>query len=274
MRRSSAGAWIAALGLLTAAPLASAEKKIIAPWTGLGRNFVLSYSGSNSFLHLSGIAGTFLIVQTGLDTGVHNFFARNQFMEGYSRPAVAAGTYFPALLGVGLFASGLVGGGPRLATAGSAVLQAAGLSAAAMVTLKALTGRPGPDPVVYEDDSASRFWRFGFLRGGTFHGWPSGHVMTNTAAITSLMAFYKDKTLLNVVGGISLGYIFLSVVSHHRSAMHWFSDAVAGALMGAAIGTTVGREFRRRFDGQDETPRAGGASVSFGRFAITFSLEI
>jgi len=274
MRKSSAAASIVILGLLSAVPSAAAEKKIIAPWTGLGKNFLLSYSGSNALLHLSGIAGTFLIVRTGLDTDVHNFFARNRFMEGYSRPAVAAGTYFPALLGAGLFASGLAGGVPRLATAGSAVLQAAGLSAAAMVTLKALTGRPGPDPVVYEDDSASRFWRFGFLRGGTYNGWPSGHVMTNTAAISSLMAFYRDKTWVNIVGGISIGYMFLSVVSHHRSAMHWFSDAVAGALMGVAIGTTVGREFRRRFDEQDAPSSPGGASVSLGRFAITFSLEI
>lgn len=274
MRRSSAVALIVILGLLSAAPLEAAEKKIIAPWTGLGRNFLLSYSGSNAFLHLAGLAGTFLIVQTGLDTDVHNYFARHQFMDKYSRPAVAVGTYFPALLGAGLFASGLVGGGARLATAGSAVLQAAGLSAAVMVSLKALTGRPGPDPYVYDDDSASRVWRFGFLRGGTFHGWPSGHLMTNTAAITSLMAFYKDKTLLNIAGGISLGYLFLSVISHHRSAMHWFSDEVAGTLMGIAIGTTVGREFRRRFDEPDAPSRPGGASVSLGRFAITFSLEI
>jgi len=250
---------------VSAAPLAAAEKGIIAPWTGLGKNALSSYTGSNALFHLSGLAATLLIVQSGLDTQVHNYFARHQFMDRYSRPAVVVGAYFPAALGAGLLATGLIGGGSRLATAGSAVLQASALSAGAMLTLKALTGRPGPDPMVHEDDSASRVFRFGFLRGGVFHGWPSGHLMTNTAAITSLMAFYGDKTLLNIAGGVSLGYLFLSVISHHRSSMHWFSDEVAGTLMGIAIGTTVGREFRRRFDHEDEQPAGFSAGVAAGR---------
>jgi hypothetical protein len=265
---------LAAALWLSVLPVSAAEKDIIAPWAGLGRNAAAAYSGSNAVLHLTALAATFLIVQAGWDTDVHNVFARHTFMEGYSRPAVVVGAYFPAALGAGLFAAGLVGGGSRLATAGSAVLQASLLSAGAMLTLKALTGRPGPAPVVYEDDSASRVFRFGFLRGGVFHGWPSGHMMTNTAAITSLMAFYRDKTWLNVAGGLSIGYLFLSVVSHHRSAMHWFSDAVAGTLMGVAIGATIGKEFRRRHDGETGPPPGPTIGAAFRRFAITFRLEL
>jgi hypothetical protein len=272
-RRFAAFALIPAI-FFSAVPLSAADQRVIAPWTGLGKNALSAYTGSNAIFHLSALAGTFLIVQTGLDTQVHNFFARNRFMDSTSHPAVSVGAYFPAILGAGVLASGLVGGGSRLATAGSAVLQASLLSAGAMLTLKALTGRPGPDPVVYEDNSASRVWRFGFLRGGVFHGWPSGHMMTNVAAITSLMAFYKDKTLLNVAGSVSIGYLFLSVLSHGRSAMHWFSDAVAGTLMGVAIGTTVGREFRRRFDHEAETTSSLAARVIPGRFAITICLDI
>jgi hypothetical protein len=259
---------------LSAVPLPAADTGIIAPWTGLGKNAVAAFSGSNAVFHLSALAGSFLIIQTGLDTRVHNFFARGTFMDRYSHPAVSVGSYLPAVLGAGLLASGWIGGGSRLATAGSAVMQAALLALCTTVSLKALTGRPGPDPVVYGDDSASKVFRFGFLRGGVYHGWPSGHMLTNTAAVTSLMSFYRDKTLLNIAGGAYLGYLFLSVASHARSAMHWFSDAVAGSLMGIAIGTTVGREFRRRFDHAGEMTPALAAGVMPGRFTFTICLDL
>jgi len=38
------------------------------------------------------------------------------------------------------------------------------------------------------------------------------------------------------------------VIAHDRSQMHWFSDLVAGGLMGYAIGSTVGSNFREAFE--------------------------
>jgi len=273
-RRAIPSAAAALVLVLATGPLSAAENEILWPFSNLGKNTLAAFSGSNALVHLSAAAGTFLIVKTGLDTKVHNLFARDRTLDRYSHPAVALGSYFPAILGGGLFASGLVGGGSKLASAGSAVLQASLLAIGTTVTLKALTGRPGPDPVVYADNSASNVFRFGILRGGVWHGWPSGHMLTNVAAVTSLMSFYRDNTLLNIAGGASLGYLFLSVISHGRATMHWFSDAVAGTLMGWAIGTTVGREFRRSFDGTVAKPAGVSANVLFGRVAFTIAVEI
>lgn len=230
----------------------------LAPWSGLGQNALAVFSGSNALLHLSALGGTVLIIGSGLDTQVHNFFVRNTFFENPSHLAVSLGSPFPALLGGGFLASGLIGGSSRLTSAGGAILQASLLAFSYTTILKALTGRPGPEHGILNDDQASQTFRFGFLRGGVFHGWPSGHMMANTAAVMSLLSFYKN-TWLDIAGGAYLAYMFMSVISHGGSTMHWFSEAMAGTLMGYAIGTTVGRDFRRRWE--NTTKKATGLSA-------------
>ncbi len=247
----------------------------IAPWTGLGTNALGMFSGSKGILHLAAAAGTALIVLTGLDTRAHNFFVRNTFWDRFSRPSVGIGTNFPVYLGVGVLGAGLIGGSSGLVSAGGAVLQASLLALCFTTTLKALTGRPGPDAgVIYENDDASRTWRFGFLRGGVFHGWPSGHMLANTAAVTSLLAFYPRSTWLKILGGAYLGYLWIGVASHHGSAMHWFSDTVAGILMGYAIGSTVGHDFRDRWERKNAAPSGLSVSLAPKQFSISFGFPI
>ena len=43
------------------------------------------------------------------------------------------------------------------------------------------------------------------------------------------------------------------VSSINRGGMHWFSDAVAGALMSYAVGSTVGKYYRRVYNSQNST---------------------
>ncbi len=246
----------------------------LAPWTGLGRNAAHAFSGSNALLHISAVAGTFLVVESGLDTRVHNLFVRNTFFDKASHFGVREGAIFPVVLGGSLLGSGLIGGSSRLASAGSAVLEASLLAICTSTALKALTGRRGPEPEVYFDNRASKTFRLGFLRGGVYHGWPSGHMLANTAAVTSLLAYYEDSTWLKIAGGTYLGYLFLSVISHGKSSMHWFSDTVAGTLMGYALGTTVGRDFRERRQSKETRPGRPSVAVSLGLFPLSFRLSL
>jgi hypothetical protein len=247
--------------------------RIIPLWEGWGSNALAAFSGSKAWFHLSAVAGTVLIIETGLDTQVHNFFARHTFFQSFSHFGVRQGAVFPPVLGGVLLVSGLVADSSRLASAGGAVLQASLLGVCTSTLLKALTGRPGPSPVVYGDDQASRTFLFGFLRGGVFHGWPSGHMLSNTAAVTSLLTFYHHSTWLKVAGGAYIGYLFLSVISHGRSSMHWFSDAVAGVLMGYAIGSTVGRDFRKRWEGREDEPSSPSFSLFPPVLSVSFSFR-
>ena len=76
----------------------------------------------------------------------------------------------------------------RTRDGGMAAAQAVLVSFAATNLLKAVTGRLPPDAETPHDvDRRSRRFRFGFLPGGgVFHGWPSGHAMTNMALAASL----------------------------------------------------------------------------------------
>lgn len=71
----------------------------ISPFSEIGTNALAVFSGSNGLIHLAAVGGTFVIVQSGLDTGVHNFFARNTFFDRLSRFGVSGGVIVPVALG-------------------------------------------------------------------------------------------------------------------------------------------------------------------------------
>ena len=112
--------------------------------------------------------------------------------------------------------------------------------------LKAITGRPNPKNENFNNASYSKKFNFGFMKSGAHYGWPSGHLMVNTAAVTSMMSYYKDDVLVNTLGLSYLTYLTASVISHEKSTMHWASDIVTGTLMGYAIGSSVGKYFRSK----------------------------
>jgi len=92
--------------------------------------------------------------------------------------------------------------------------------------------------------------------------------------VTAFLTVSRPRPAVYAAGGLYLGFLFLSVVAHEKASMHWFSDAVAGTLMGFAVGTAVGRGFRALRQGGDERrPKwslswhilPGGFSLSLGR---------
>ncbi len=221
----------------------------LSPFTALGRNTVMCFEGSNILLHTSAIAATALLVRTDADYTVNQaFLSRNE--SGFvASTALWVGYGFPFALGGGIWTYGHVSHDDRMIAAGSAALQSSLIAVMYGTLLKAITGRPGPDPEGHTDlREASRTFQFGFLRGGVHYGWPSGHLMTNTAAVTSLLWFYPENHLLKILGTAYLAYLAWGVLAHDRSSVHWFSDVVAGTLMGYAIGSTVGRSFRERWE--------------------------
>ncbi len=207
-----------------------------------GENSLGSFTGCNSLFWLSAIAATFVFSSQGFDRNVHDYFAGGDEHETFISAAPAVGFFMPILLGAGLYFSGSAEEESKPYVAGCAVLQASFLALVSTSALKAVTGRPPPSP----DEDRSREFRFGLFRGGIFWGWPSGHMATNTAAVTSLLEVYDDSTGLKALGGLYLAWLFFGVVSHGGGTMHWFSDAIAGTLVGYAIGSTVGESFGRR----------------------------
>jgi len=109
---------------------------------------------------------------------------------------------------------------------------------------KALTGRVHPPRLLIESTiDISQEFRFGFLRGGVFWGWPSSHTtMAFAMSITLLMLYPKNK-IVRYLALIYALYIGFGV----SISIHWFSDFVAGAIIGTVIGIVVGKSFRGDF---------------------------
>jgi len=162
---------------------------------------------------------------------------RNPGLRSCAWPAVIIGQLIPLSLPLYLV---LFGGVAKNATAtrtGWAIGQAALLGLLIASTYKAFTGRLPPPRSVNVD--ISHVFRFGFLRGGMFWGWPSSHTATAFAmAFTVFILFPKQRWLRAAVIAYAF-YIGIGV----SMTIHWFSDFVAGAIIGTVIGVTVGKSF-------------------------------
>jgi membrane-associated phospholipid phosphatase len=224
----------------------------------IGNNVVNSFKGDNLYYHLAGIASTAIIVSTNTDYYVHKFFYKHEYFGEAALPIIRAGIYIPFVTGGSLYAYGKLSKDDRAVAASFAVLQSSLIAFLYNSLLKAVTGRPNPDWQHNTDmKELSKTFRFGFMRGGIFWGWPSGHTSSAMAVVSSLTSFYADKTWLKIAGYSLVAYMMFGVISLHQGGMHWFSDAVAAALMSYAIGSTVGKYYRSKFQPADN---AGGNS--------------
>ena len=211
-----------------------------------GNNILDSFKGRNLYLHLAGIASTALIVTTGVDYQVEHYFNQHPEAGQWTRPILFTGELLPFVAGGSLFAYAKIKNDDETLGASFAVLQASLIEFIYNSALKAVTGRPNPDWRHNSDmDSLSKTFRFGFLRGGIFWGWPSGHTAATMAVVSALTNYYPDNTWLKIAGYGLVAYTIVGVPSVNRGGMHWFSDAVAGALLSYAVGSTVGKYYRK-----------------------------
>ena len=210
-----------------------------------GNNILDSFKGNNLYLHLAGIALTSILVTQNVDYKVEHFFNQNPDYGQWARPILVTGQLLPFIVGGGLYAYGKLDRNDEFVGASFAVLQASLIEFLYNSTLKAITGRPGPDWRHNSDmESLSKTFRFGFLRGGIFWGWPSGHTSATMAVVSALTNYYPNVTWLKIVGYTWVAYTIFGVSSVNRGGMHWFSDAIAAALMSYAVGSTVGKYYR------------------------------
>ncbi|MDR3667273.1 MAG: phosphatase PAP2 family protein [Ignavibacteriaceae bacterium] len=218
------------------------------PFGNFGNNILNSFKGNNLYFHLAGAASTAILVSSNADYYVQRYFNEHEEFGNATIPIIRIATYFPFVIGGSLFAYGKLKKDDEAVGASYAVIQSSIIAFSYNSLLKAITGRPNPDWRHTEDMSdLSKTFRFGFLRGGVYWGWPSGHTSSTMAVVAALTSFYPDKTWLKVVGYSYVAYMVLGVSSVNRGGMHWFSDAIAATLMSYAIGSTVGKYYRSTF---------------------------
>ncbi|HLX68218.1 MAG TPA: phosphatase PAP2 family protein [Verrucomicrobiae bacterium] len=200
-------------------------------------NIIACFKGRRILWHLLAIVLTAILVLSGFDW--HYFtWTRSPEIRSLAFPAVHVGGELPIILPVILIVIGLSARDIRFIRFAAALAQAAIIGSLISSAYKAFTGRVHPSMREMGPD-ISHVFRFGFWRGGAFWGWPSSHT---TIAFAMALTIYLLTPKQRWVGFVAIAYA-LYVGLGVSVTIHWFSDFVAGAIIGSLIGVVVGKSF-------------------------------
>lgn len=200
-----------------------------------------SFSPKKIWWHLLAILLTYILVRTDFDWWYFTH-TRGVVLQYILFPAALIGGFMPLLVPLVMYAWGTMNKSAHAMQAGLAVLQAAILGFFISGTYKAFTGRIQPPLHLGKLIDDSLGFRFGFWRGGVFWGWPSSHTTIAFAMATAIYVLFPKNKIVRVLAIAYALYIGIGVSTN----IHWFSDFVAGAIIGSVIGVTVGRSYLKR----------------------------
>jgi membrane-associated phospholipid phosphatase len=222
------------------------------PLDGLGPDLRDAFTGTNLLWYAEALAATGTMALGGADHAIRVSVQRNLYSPVLADGAFYAGYLLPAVIAPALYLTGLSTQNRDAAGAGSAVLQALGITVVATGLLKFAAGRPYPlnggDPSATDrldnPEYARVFHPFQTL--WPLPSWPSGHTSATVSVAATLTAYYPNNIWVPIIGYSLALLIGFGMVDGDN---HWASDVVAGALLGQAIGHSVGSAFRQRAQG-------------------------
>jgi len=182
--------------------------------------------------HATAIALTAVFVLSGFD-GWYFATTNSTLLFSIAIPSAIVGGLVPILTPLILWTVGWVWKKPRVVTTGWAVATSALLGLLLSFLYKTFTGRVPPVGAGAAD--MSQMFRFGFLRGGVFWGWPSSHTTVAFAVATTIFLLFPRSKFLRILSVVFALYVGLGV----SVTIHWFSDFVAGAIFGTIVGLSV-----------------------------------
>jgi len=202
----------------------------------LPRNIIFCFKGRNILWQLAAIILTAISVVSGFDW-YYFVWTRGIGWKPFIIPAMALGSLLPLAAPVLMILVGKAFRNAKTRITGWTIGQAALIGLVISSFYKAFTGRIHPPFTIAVDTSHG--FRFGFMRGGMFWGWPSSHTTIAFAMAVALAMLYpKNKVVLYCALLYAL-YVGLSV----STSIHWFSEFAAGVIIGSTIGFVVGKSF-------------------------------
>lgn len=208
------------------------------------KNLASVFRSRNLLWHLVAIVLTYMLVFSGFDWFYFQA-TRNTIFQLFLFPAVLFGAFIPIFGILIFFLISTVRKNAKFVNTAYALGQAAILGLVVSDFYKAFTGRMGP-PEIFGNGpivDISRDFRFGFLRGGVFWGWPSTHTTIAFAMAFTIFMLYRNSRFARSASLLYAFYIGIGV----SATIHWFSDFVAGAIIGSVIGIVVGKSFLSRY---------------------------
>lgn len=204
-------------------------------------NIVALFKGRNLLWQIVAIILTAILVLSGFDWW---YFKATRFVPHSAWiPAAALGGLLPIIVPLVYLAIGFIKKNRQLVNFGSALGQAGIIGLLFSFFYKTFTGRLQPNLANSLIDISHNF-RFGFMRGGVFWGWPSSHTTVAFATAITVICLYPKNKVLKYIMLIYALYIGLAV----STSIHWFSEFIAGAIFGTIIGLVVGTTFYKRLN--------------------------
>lgn len=202
----------------------------------LPRNIIGCFKGWLVVWHVIAIVLTIVFVRSDLDW-IYFLHTRSPVLRSWAFPAVRIGGELPLVLPLVLLLFGVLLRSGKSLSLGFAVAQSVMLGSLISSTYKVFTGRIQPPHGTKTD--LSHFFRFGILRGGIYWGWPSSHTTIAFAMSTTIFVLLPRQRVIGFLALIYAFYVGLGV----SVTIHWFSDFIAGAIIGTIIGIVVGKSF-------------------------------
>ena len=195
------------------------------------------FLGYAFFAQVAAAALTYVLIVSGFDWW---------YFEVTRSPALIAILFFAAPIGFlvpilvpsTLYVASLLQRHPDWRRAAYALVQAELVAAFVSGFYKALTGRV--HPVLFSNGpftDISHEFHFGLLERGVFWGWPSSHTAVAFAAAAMLATIFPKRRALVITAFLYALYIGIGV----STTIHWFSDFIAGAIVGTTAGIVVGK---------------------------------
>lgn len=215
----------------------------------LPQRLLLPYRGRLWLWHIAAFAVTAIIVFGGFDWWYYEH-TRSEALRPLVMIAGLGGMLIPIFLPVILYMRGKRKKDELRIRAAIGVAQASLIAWIIVAVYKAFTGRVQPGFSGASIASAnggdiSRGFQFGFWEHGIFWGWPSHHTVVAIAAATVLYLAFKRPSARFAA------FVWAAIVAAGASVgFHWFSDVVAGVIVGAVVGVAVWRDINDKINSQ------------------------
>ena len=209
----------------------------------LPKNIIRCFKGYNLLWHFLAIVLTYVILTSDFDW-YYFISSQRSILHVLFAPAIELGMILPIVVPLILLATGVLRKDFRIKKTAFALGQAALLGLVISAFYKAFTGRIPPPHFLGHGAlvDTSHGFRLGFLRGGMFWGWPSSHTTVAFAMAAVFWKLYPENKLARYAAMLYAFYVGIGV----SIRIHWFSEFVAGVIIGSLIGAVVGKSFEHR----------------------------
>ena len=203
---------------------------------GFASNALTVFRRKNLLWHVLAITLTVIFVLSGFDWWFY-MMTRSSLLYPLVWAAGLGGFFVPVLVPLGMYIVGEIRHDEKMMDAAAAIAQAIIIAFLVSFLYKAFTGRIQPEFLgVGAGLDNSKDFQFGILRHGVFWGWPSSHAAVAFAGSTALLRLVRSRTVQ------TLAFVYVALIATGAAiGFHWFSDVVAGAILGTLIGFVVSR---------------------------------